>query len=212
LTVVGGAHSGFEAFEASGLAGVGDVMALKELQQIFFENRLRLFQLDFSGAIASELLKDMDVIALGGPDSNWATRLIDNRVPGSFRFGDPDRRIVSITDSISGIHYSPTREHHGEQTDYGIIKRVPSPFGEQRNALVFAGSFGYGTWAGVRLTKQKQFLNHPLVASDQPIECLFRADVVAGDPVNVKAIDVRPLPGQDQLNDRPSVWRRLLPR
>lgn len=195
LKVVGGAHGGFETFEASGLVGVGDVMAFGELQEIFYENKLGRLDVQFTAEVTPALLRDNDVISLGGPDANWATAMIDRRTEGSFRFGDPARHVISIADSREGREYCPGADGRDGLVDYGILKKVPNPFSPQCSALIIAGSFGFGTWAGVRLTRDKEFLQHPVVVSAHPIECLFRTEVIGGQPLTVTIIDVRPLPG-----------------
>jgi hypothetical protein len=43
-------------------------------------------------------------------------------------------------------------------TDYGIIIRARNPFNRRKGIIVIAGAYGYGTWGGVRLALDEEFL------------------------------------------------------
>lgn len=153
-----GGHRRFSGWEASGFVGFGDVKALDELQDIFVENHLGRLSNTFSTSPNLALIEDSGLILIGGPDVNWATLETVSRLPGRFALGDAGRNEISITDRTTGDVYSP---HPGDKgvidQDIGVIKVMSSPFGANNRLLIIAGAFGYGTLAGVKLTRQNIF-------------------------------------------------------
>jgi len=195
LRVIAGGHRGrLDGWEASGLAGIGDVKALTELQDIFVENHLGRLPTTFSTSHNLALIEGMDLILIGGPDANWATLETASRLPGRFTFGDVKDHAISITDRVTGRVYSPNIRVDGVvDQDVGVIKMMPSPFGTDNRIMIIAGAFGYGTLAGVKLTRQKKFLQHPLIANGGLFECLFHVDIVADEPLPAEIHVVYPL-------------------
>ena len=131
---------------------------------------------------------------MGGPDSNWLTRGLDDAQPGSTRFGNPERNEITITDLRTDRYYAPKGGGRVPVTvDIGVIKRLTNPFARDRQALITAGSYGYGTWAAPVLMRTRAFLDHPLVRSGDPFECLFTVPVVAGRPEDARIEVVYPI-------------------
>jgi hypothetical protein len=192
LSVILGGDRTRPTFEASGVVGVGDVKALTELQAIFYENRLGRLPITLSTSPSEAGLEVADLILIGGPDMNWATKAVASRLPARFTFGNPDDREISITDQETGSVYSPSAPGGSDMRDVGLIKLVPNPFDTRRKVLLVAGAFGYATLAGVKLTEQKAFLEHPLIAAGHLFECLFSVDIVANEPLAPTIIDVVP--------------------
>jgi hypothetical protein len=54
--------------------------------------------------------------------------------------------------------------------------------------LVFAGSFGYGSWAGARLAQSQEFLQAQLVSEGAAVECLFKTEVIKEIPQRPKIV------------------------
>jgi hypothetical protein len=178
--VVLGVHPGFEDFDPAGLAGVGDVRALTELQAIFVESGLGRLPTIVSVEPDEALPEDLDLVLIGSPDVNQGTKQVLLRVPGRFTFSD-EKFNVSITDQKTGKVY-PLDLGPDFQTDAGVIKKMPNPLDKDRQVLIIAGSFGHGTLAGVRLCRERRFLSDPRVASGQPFECLFTTEVLGDNP------------------------------
>jgi hypothetical protein len=193
-SIVIGRHDTFKDFEPSGFVGGGDAMALRELQRIFDEIGIGSPDIIHSNAIDANLLKQSNLIGLGGPDGNWLTRIVLERIVTTIRLGRPEIHEIAIEDTVENEVYTPWfRPSWDEGVDYGAMYRIPSSlFGKE--VLLIAGAFGYGTWAGVRLLAGKEFLRHPAVAGNRPFECLYRVDVVGRDPARVEILTVRELP------------------
>ena len=137
-------------------------------------------------------LVDGDLIALRGPDSNWLTRRLDDAQPGSTRFGNPERNEITMTDLVTDRYYAPKGGGRDPVTvDVGIIKRLTNPFARDRHTA--AGSYGYGTWAAPVSMRTRAFLDHPVVRSGVPFECLFTVPVVAGRPEGARIEAVYPM-------------------
>jgi hypothetical protein len=192
VSVIMGGDRSFPTFEASGLVGVGDVMALTELQAIFDENRLGRLPITLATSPREAHLETADLILIGGPDMNWATKAVASRLPARFTFGNPDDREIQIKDQKTGTVYRPSDPGERDIHDVGLIKLVPNPFDTRRKVLLIAGAFGHATFAGVKLTGQKDFLKHPLIAAGSLFECLFSVDIVANEPLAPTIIDVVP--------------------
>jgi hypothetical protein len=189
--VIVGVHRRFESWDPAGLAGVGDVRALNELQAIFVESGLGRLPSIVSSDPESALPQGSDLILIGGPDVNAATKEVARRRPGRFTRSDVEND-VSITDQETGEVY-PKRIGHGIRADAGVIKRMPNPLDKARQVLIIAGSFGHGTLAGAKLCRDKDFLKDRIVASGGPFECLFTTEVVADEPVRTEVVAIAAL-------------------
>lgn len=121
-----------------------------------------------------------------------------DRAGTTLRFGDPEYHEVTISDLATGRQFIPRiSSQTGE--DYGLIVRLPgSEMLHHAAAVVIGGSFGYGTWAGARLVREKQFLEHPVVRSKSPFECLYKTEVVDGHLGGIEILTLRPLSGGTQ--------------
>lgn len=196
LQVVSGGHRGdyLDSWEASGLAGIGDVRAIDELQDIFFKNGLGRLQIAFSTSPNIELIKDKDLILIGGPDANWVTLDMTSELPGRFRFGDAKHHIVSITDYATGSHYPDPPAGNVINQDAGVIKMMPNPLYPENRLLIIGGAFGYGTLAGVKLIREDAFLRHEVIRKNRFFECLFRVKIVADEPLPAEILEVQPFP------------------
>jgi hypothetical protein len=196
--VIVGVHRGFEDWDPAGLAGVGDVRALIELQAIFVESGLGRLPSIVSSDPGSALPQGFDLILIGSPDVNEATKEVARRMPGRFTFSDPkdnvsdDVSITDITDQETGEVY-PRRLRDGIRRDAGVIKRMPNPLEPARQVLIIAGSFGHGTLAGAQLCRDKDFLKDRIVASGGPFECLFTTEVVGDEPKRTARVEVAAL-------------------
>lgn len=195
ITVVFGRFvEGFEDFEQSGLIGFGDAMALAELQGHLASIGIRNFSVYCSDFVHGDLLRT-NLVLLGGPHANTVSRDLMAAVRPTLCFGDPDSDQIAVHDAIEGRLYVPRRLRGADRSgsDYGLIVRAANPFEPTRQALLFAGSFGYGTWAGVRFATSQLFLQHKLVRAGKALECLVEAEVVRETPVNVRMVACREL-------------------
>lgn len=192
--VIGGPALEGNSWEESGLMGVGDALALRDLQSAFAgigaATDIRL-----ASHTARGELEDRPLVSLGGPDSSHVTKVLMERAATTLRFGDPDYHEVTISDLMTGRRYSPEiRSQTGE--DYGLIVRLPaSEVLHHAPALVIGGSFGYGTWAGAQLVRQKQFVGDPIVRSGSPFECLYKTEVVDGHLGGIEILALRAVSG-----------------
>lgn len=193
--VVLGRFERFKDFERSGLMGVGDANAWAELQA-------QLRQLGLDGckvAFADEMPGDglnSNLILLGGPDANVLTREAMARIPSTLRFGDPDLNQVSIRDATTGKNYHPEPGRTPDEVvrDHMLVLRAANPFSPDKQLLLIAGSYGFGTWAGARLVQMRSFLEDQIVSAKGGFEALGETDVVLGAPQAPRPLVVRSLP------------------
>ena len=85
LRIVVGGFQEFRDFERSGVLGIGDAIALGELQ--YYLARIGGFdpQVAYSGRFDGDALKHT-IIAIGGPDANKVTRDMVEKIDSKLRF------------------------------------------------------------------------------------------------------------------------------
>lgn len=191
LQIVVGRHGGFTTFEYSGFLGVGCVLGMTELQVHLNEVGLHDFAVAFADRLGGDSLKT-HMVLLGGPDANAITNEVVNRIDSTLRFGKSVHHEIALYDSITRNVYTPT----GTGTklikeDYAIIFRTSNPFASGKHLLLIAGSFGYGTWAGVRYVTSQAFLDHELVKAGSAVECLIRTDIFRDTPQAIELVTLR---------------------
>ena len=136
-------------------------------------------------------LDDVSLVCIGGPDANEVTKYILKRINHTIEPGDPERHEVSFRDTKTGTRYCPSTEQSRRRpwlarrgaretitVDYGLLIKAPSPFDPSRGVIIVAGSFGYGTWAGIKLARSKQFLRASLISQGAAVECLYKTQVI----------------------------------
>lgn len=101
-----GRFGDFSSFERSGLLGVGDAIALAELQHYLGQIGATEPQVVYADRLDGDALKHT-LISLGGPDANAVTREAINLIDSKLRFGDPSINEISIRDT--GV--CPPRRH-----------------------------------------------------------------------------------------------------
>jgi hypothetical protein len=198
LKIVVGRFREFDAFEASGLAGVGDMQAAAELVAFLGKVGLRT-----SGRSVDIIYHDQlpgefygsNLVCIGGPDANRATKRMLSRIHRTIAIGDSN---TSFRDSENGEVYSSVAAKEpgsGEREvvtlDYGLVVKATNPINPDSSVLVFAGSFGYGSWAGVRLAQLPEFLAAQPVSEGASIECLCKTEVFEEIPQRPKIVLLR---------------------
>lgn len=189
-------------WEATGLVGMGDVHAATFVESFLDDLGVRKLGQTFAVVDHDQVSGDLsntNLICLGGPDVNRITRkILEKKVNNTFVPGEWRENEISFYDTVHDKWYSPEADD-GEDgrkivtLDCGLIIRVPNPWNRSRAVLIVAGSFGYGTWAGVMLARSPGFLNDQRVTQARSIECLYETDVDQGVPQTPRIIDVRPI-------------------
>ena len=194
LQVVVGRFLEFASFEQSGFLGVGDAMALAELRMHFESLGLRDFSVSYADRLDGDSLKT-NLILIGGPDVNTITKEAVVRIQSTLRFGNPEHHEIAIYDSVTDRIYAPLVRTDSNEIikDYGVVLKTTNPFAPNKQVLIVAGSFGYGTWAGIRFITSRQFIENPMVLEGMPIECLIETDIVRGTPQDIRLIVLRAL-------------------
>jgi hypothetical protein len=198
LKIVVGRFREFDAFEASGLAGVGDMQAAAELVAFLGKVGLRA-----SGRAVEIIYHDQlpgefygsNLVCIGGPDANRATERMLSRIHRTIATGDDN---TSFRDAETGDAYSSVIAKEpgsgGREVvtlDYGLIVKTSNPINPDSSVLVFAGSFGYGSWAGIRLAQLREFLAAPPVSEGASIECLYKTEIFEEIPQRPKIVLLR---------------------
>jgi len=147
VALVVGAHGDFDSYEASGMIGTGDALALAEFIAYFKANKFDDYEVVSARTIDASLL-NRNLVLIGGADANATSRDFIERTQAArkIRFGDPDRQIVSF--EFEGEMYSPSRE---KAMDAAAIVFHRSPYSEDGRVLLVAGCYGHGTLAAAQL-------------------------------------------------------------
>lgn len=204
LRLVVGRFGEFQSFERSGLLGVGDAIALAELQHYLVQIGASEPQVVYADRLDGDALKHT-LICLGGPDANAATRDAVKLIDSKLRFGDPSINEIAIRDT--GVDpprlYVPSApDRDGAATDHGVILRAPSPFAAGKEIMIIAGSFGHGTVAGTRYAMSPAFLGLPTSRGQDAFECLVETDVVRDAPQAIRLVVARKIPTHNPAHKR----------
>lgn len=189
VRIVIGRFENFKNWEPSGLLGVGDAIALSELQKYLTQIGGNP-EVVYADRIDGDSLKHT-LISLGGPDVNQVTREAVKKIDSRLRFGDPSSNEIAIKDTavVPQNLYTPTvPDIDGSAVDYGVILRAPNPFSAGKEIMILAGSFGHGTWAATRYVTSLEFLNLPISNTLNALEYLVSTDVVKDTPQAIHLI------------------------
>lgn len=148
IVIVVGAHEAFDDYEASGMIGTGDALALAEFISYFKRNRFTNFEVSSARTVTTAQL-GQNLVLIGGADANSASRDFVTRSHDRLetKFGDPDRGEMSF--ELAGTKFMPER---GEtMKDAAAIIYLPNPHASDRRVILVSGCYGHGTEAAARL-------------------------------------------------------------
>ncbi|MFB7266422.1 hypothetical protein ACFCXH_30390 [Streptomyces nojiriensis] len=180
-------------WERSGLVGVGDVMALNELRQQLQKAGVNQLPLTPSHQLTG-LERRGNLVLVGGPHSNQVTAEVMQRLPLTFHFGSAETPDANIYDASSGdVMQCMVGESDQLLVDQGILIRAANPFNPERNVIILAGSFGFGTSAAAQLLAGPELLAHPIASAGLPFEATFSVEIAGGTPQRIELRAVRRL-------------------
>ena len=190
------------AFILDHYTGVGEVLAIHQLDRIFFMlnqplrvKRGALFTLDDG--------KNNDLIFVGSPSENLT--LLD--IPGTreFIFGRMDSGPRKGDLAVLNVHPQPgeptaflaTPPNQATVEDYAVVALLPG-LDPSRSILILAGNSTFGTQAAVEYVCREDSLNEIFrklkvsKASDlKPFEALLRVKIAHGVPVLEEMVAIR---------------------
>lgn len=196
VTVVVGVQDrgSLDAWERSGLIGLGDAEAM-----VSIEEQLRDFGFDPTVRPAEDMASPElrgDLVLIGGPDANAVTAEMMRRIGPALTFGFPHWRahVVLLTDTETGAEYNAEYDREGRVvTDYGLVVRAPNPLAEDgTEVVILAGCWGHGTAAAAESLRGKALHRHG-VSTRGAFEALVKVAVVNGRNHAVSVVDVRAL-------------------
>lgn len=196
--VVGRWTGAFQAHEPSGFVGVGDANALSDLDTTFENLGIERTLPSYADQLHGDEL-DTNLIVIGGPVANPLSHKILEKLKPCLTFGYHDSDDFGIYDVLEQKYYVPEQDEETQevQKDYSVVIRAPNPFAPEKRILLIAGSFGFGTWAGVRFVSSPKFQDEALAQAEFPIECLIDADVVFGAPQTPSLLVLRKIERED---------------
>jgi hypothetical protein len=144
VVLVVGAHGDFDGYEASGMIGTGDALALAEFVAYFRQQRFADYQVVSARSIGPDLLAH-NLILIGGPDANGTSCDFVERIKKTrqIEFGNPARHEIWF--ELQGRVYEPT-----SRKDAAAIVYLESPYAEDRYVILVSGCSGHGTFAAAQ--------------------------------------------------------------
>ncbi|HEY2498384.1 MAG TPA: hypothetical protein VGK24_15070 [Candidatus Angelobacter sp.] len=191
LCIVVGSFHEFKNFERSGLLGVGDAIALGELQTFLSRIGGKKVPHAYASRFNGDMLKQT-LVVIGGPDANSVALEALVLFKSTFQVGPEDVAITDTTTTPPKL-YSPNElDKNGSGVDYGLILCGPNPFCPNKMMMLIAGCYGHGTLAGARYVSSPEFLTLPQVQDGgKSFECLIKTDVMRDTPQAIHLIDIR---------------------
>lgn len=200
--VRGGAHIAIGSFMENSYykyVGMGDLDAYVQLKDQLRQVGARDFEFGPVHQVTKAQRKG-NLILLGGPNSNPLSAKVMEQVPRSFSFVSAEGSGGPVADGkiydseLDTETDCPRNEETGlRETDQGIIIRCPNPFAPDKSVLIVAGSWRFGTAAGMRLIEKHDFLHNLVVKSDAPFEAVFSCRVLDDEIANIQLRKVRRL-------------------
>lgn len=133
------------------------------------------------------------LVLVGGPYSNAVTAEILKQLPIQIVFcaaGD----IRAIYDGVDKKLYESDLKTSGgvsEGVDFGIIVRARNPFNPEKEVLILAGRYGFGSYAAAKAVCSSSLLQAISNQCSSPFEAIVRAQVIRGWPQVVEIIICR---------------------
>jgi hypothetical protein len=135
---------------------------------------------------------DANLILGGGPDANQLSREFFNLNMPTFGWPSSSLPVVSLMDQRDDVYYHPQLDQSGTAgKDYGVIVRGSNPVHPDRDALLLAGCWGFGTWASAGMAFLPQLNAQQFVQNGQHFEALVGTDVQADSLTEVDLLEVR---------------------
>lgn len=184
VVLVVGAHRDFDGYEASGMIGVADALALAEFVSFFKQCKFNNYIVASSRSISSEMLAK-NLILIGGPDANATSQdfIRKSNTLRKVKFGNPD--LNEIWFSLDGQYYAPS--HAPSAKDAAVIVFDRSPYSEDGHVILASGCFGHGTQAAAQTLCRSRSFGKKVRRRDR-FEAALTCEVVRHGPT---AIEVR---------------------
>ncbi len=184
--------------EPARLVGFGDVRALDDLRAFFKDARMPMFDVNYDTAVTNSECERRDLVLIGGPKPNVLVQSLMTKCNIQLNFDEEGSYSFSLHDVLTDKRYTPKRDGGEFKLDYGILLSTPNPFApnEDSRAVVFAGCYGYGTWAAMRMaaSRDSALLRDARASSGESFECIIQTDIMNGEPTAAKfVVPPRPL-------------------
>lgn len=149
VVIVVGKHDFPEGYEAAGLVGVGDVLALGEIIAQLRSISFKKYKIVVADSADNDDCQK-NLILLGGADMNSVSRSFIEATSKvrKITFGNPDKHEISF--NLEGKSYGSALGTN--RTDAAAITFTRSPFHAQSFVLLLSGCYGTGTLAAAQMT------------------------------------------------------------
>ena len=124
------------------------------------------------------------VISVTGPVTSRVSKFLLEQPEIVYRFGGPDGHAI-INTKDEKVLVEAKRNGGTVARDYGILTRMRNPYNKERDAIVAAGCFGWGTQAALRVLTDPEsldFLGKVAQHFQVICTCLIDEDQVGTEP------------------------------
>ena len=176
--------------EATGIHQIFGVMDLHEA----LTNQNYTVKRERADRVGGDALRG-PLITVGGPVTSKISKFLLEQPEIVFKFGGLEgHAIVSTRDK--NLQIAPERQGTTVTRDYGILTRMKNPYNKDRDAIVAAGCFGWGTQAALRILTDSESLEY-LGGMGQHFQvictCLIDEDEIGTDPQLLDLLQESPL-------------------
>ena len=189
------------------LSKYGDLDALVEvlttLHRLYRNLRVGLFT--GSEVKARRIPYTGNLILIGGPDYNAATRLFNKYVPYAYKRGDGGEHDIYLRDRRDKqVYYPKFARHsgHDEIRDFGFFLKMRNPRNLDKKIIMIGGSHTYGVYGAARAFSYEGDTREGI----QYNNCKAVVDKLGFDPEFSSIFGVE---GSDQTIDIPVIELRL---
>ncbi|MGP4020638.1 hypothetical protein [Saccharopolyspora sp. 5N708] len=180
-------------WERSGVAGIGDVVAMNEIERRLRQISKEKYSIEFAHRMDGTEFR-ANMVLIGGADSNRVTRKVMDLLPLTVTYADPESNDVSFVDNLTSERLDPVTDEEGKLArDQGIVVLATNPYDQSKKILIVAGSYGFGSAAAAELVGSPEFLTHPLVKTGKNLEVFFTTDILEGAAQKARVVCVREL-------------------
>lgn len=158
VQIVPSRFSVIEFRDPTGVVGGGDALALRELAS--FLATIGLKHVDTVFVDEGRLNPRGNLILLGGLDTNKVTMAAMKLLKPNVTIFDPGPGIPMEVHDLAPEVELTRRQYKAVpgEVDYGVVIRTPNPFDTSKAMIIIAGAYGHGSWAGIDLIQQDEFL------------------------------------------------------
>lgn len=184
-------HALLKTYDFCGMVGIGDSMALLELQRHMHLDKHIFDRIVYYSGQEKSIDLDKNLIIIGGPGSNLLTATFMKEINTGYSFEHQDDLNVTIFDRVRKTYAHPASSGGSLALDVGYIIVADNPYKMSRRVILLFGCFGYGTWAAMQALFLKQFMRKIKKNKYHNFEACVEVEIRHCRPHHIEIKDIR---------------------